>query len=135
MDLIHNQHKLDVERKAAQEYRQKFYPGGSSGFSGAGVSSVSNQSNSNQQSSGYSAPTSMSYQPQAPISYGGSEPSSTIIQSKPPVWGADTIISSNLGGATFNITNNNNINNNYGSSITAISSDNTSVPTFHDLDK
>jgi hypothetical protein len=45
MDLIHNQHKLDVERKAALEYRQKFYPGGSSGFTGAGVSSFNNQSN------------------------------------------------------------------------------------------
>lgn len=29
MDLIHNQHKLEIERKAALEYRQKFYPGGS----------------------------------------------------------------------------------------------------------
>ena len=47
MDLIHNQHKLEIERKAALEYRQKFYPGGSSGFTGAGVSSVSNQSISN----------------------------------------------------------------------------------------
>jgi hypothetical protein len=41
MDLIHNSHKLDVERKAALEYRLKFYPGGSSGFTGAGLSSVS----------------------------------------------------------------------------------------------
>ena len=47
MDLIHNQHKLDVERKAALEYRQKFYPGGSSGFTGAGVSSMSSQTISN----------------------------------------------------------------------------------------
>jgi hypothetical protein len=37
-------------------------------------------------------------------------------------------------GSTFNVTNNNNINYNYGSNITAISNDGP-VPTFHDLDK
>ena len=40
-----------------------------------------------------------------------------------------------VGGSTYNITNNNNINYNYGANITAISSDSGSVPTFHDLDK
>lgn len=39
-------------------------------------------------------------------------------------------------GSTYNITNNNNINYNYGSNITAISSEGAgSVPTFHDLEK
>lgn len=42
MDLLHSQHKLEVERKAAVEYRQKFYPSGAAGFTGAGVASVSN---------------------------------------------------------------------------------------------
>jgi hypothetical protein len=45
-----------------------------------------------------------------------------------PTWGPDG------GGSTFNITNNNNINYNYGSNITAISSEG-SVPTFQDLEK
>ena len=38
------------------------------------------------------------------------------------------------GGSTFNITNNNNINYNYGSNITAISSEG-NVPTFTDIEK
>jgi hypothetical protein len=37
-------------------------------------------------------------------------------------------------GSTFNITNNNNINYNYGSNITAISSEG-SVPTFQEMEK
>ena len=41
---------------------------------------------------------------------------------------------SNIGGSTYNITNNNNINYNYGSNITAISSEG-SVPTFHEMEK
>ena len=49
-------------------------------------------------------------------------------------WGPDTGASgnsqtSNIGGSTFNITNNNHINYNYGSNITAIYSEG-SVPTF-----
>lgn len=59
-------------------------------------------------------------------------------------WGAGGATSSSSNvmssagqpGSTYNITNNNNINYNYGSNITAISSDGGgSVPTFHDLDK
>lgn len=56
---------------------------------------------------------------------GGPETSST-----------SNVVSSGQGGSTYNITNNNNINYNYGSNITAISSDGSgSVPTFHDLEK
>jgi len=50
--------------------------------------------------------------------------------------GASGIGSSQPAGSTYNITNNNNINYNYGSNITAISSDGGGpVPTFHDVDK
>ena len=73
-------------------------------------------------------------------------PSSNINQSsKPevPRWGptpaatssSEAQQSTTVAGSTFNITNNNNINYNYGSNITAISSDSGSVPTFHDIDK
>ena len=49
---------------------------------------------------------------------------------------SNVVSSTGQGGSTFNITNNNNINYNYGSNITAISSDGTgSVPTFHDHDQ
>lgn len=32
MDLMHNRHKLEMEREQAQEYRKKFYSGGAGGF-------------------------------------------------------------------------------------------------------
>ena len=62
-----------------------------------------------------------------------------------PRWGnqssdpaaASTMQTSNttsIGSSTFNITNNNNINYNYGDNVTAIGSDG-KVPTFQDLDK
>lgn len=50
--------------------------------------------------------------------------------------GASAASSGPAGGSTYNITNNNNINYNYGSNITAISSDTSGpVPTFHDIEK
>lgn len=52
-------------------------------------------------------------------------------------WGPENLNASStqqIGGSTYNITNNNNINYNYGSNITAISSEG-SVPTFQDLEK
>lgn len=50
--------------------------------------------------------------------------------------GANTSLSSGATGGTYNITNNNNINYNYGSNVTAISSASDGpVPTFHELDK
>lgn len=42
MDLMHNRHKLEMEREQAQEYRKKFYSTSQGGFSGAGGGSFSN---------------------------------------------------------------------------------------------
>lgn len=67
---------------------------------------------------------------------GGASQSATSSTPLGTSMGASGIGSSQPGGSTYNITNNNNINYNYGSNITAISSDGGGpVPTFHDVDK
>jgi len=97
LDLIHNPHKLEIERQAAVEYRNKFYPS-SSGYAGSGAGSVGSSSYNNN-------PTSAGAKTYSP--YGNDSQT----------------------GSTYNITNNNNINVNYGSNITALSSEG-NVPTF-----
>ena len=99
---------MEVERQAAKEYREKFYPM-SGVYKGSGAGSIGSDSYGGGQ--GYSgAKTFTPY----------SSSSSNQVQS--------------YGGSTYNITNNNNINYNYGSNITAISSDG-QVPTFQELEK
>lgn len=148
-----------MEREQAQEYRKKFYSGVQGGFQGAGGGSFSNAGDSH----GYSVPSSSSsytgpgdtgisggggagvtkvYSPynaaddpvlKVPTSGGGLKWGTSQGQ---PSTTSNVVSSTGQGGSTFNITNNNNINYNYGSNITAISSDGAgSVPTFHDLDK
>lgn len=157
MDLMHNRHKLEMEREQAQEYRKKFYSSGAGGFQGAGGGSFSNSGGA----PGYSVPSS--YTPSSYNAPGGSGSTGDGVSrvytpynpNEDPVlkvsgsssglkWGASgpesssssNVVSSGQGGSTYNITNNNNINYNYGSNITAISSDGSgSVPTFHDVEK
>ena len=95
-DLIHNPHKLEIERHEALEYRKKFYPTSNS-FAGTGAGSFG----------------SATYKPS---NFSGNNPSDVKVYS-PYVEGTPS-------SSTYNITNNNNINYNYGSNITAISSDN-----------
>lgn len=155
MDLMHNRHKLEAERDQATEYRKKFYSGAAGGFQGAGGGSFSNAGDSHGYSvpssytpaSSYNAPTSSA--PPQRAGDGVSKVYSPYNPADDPVlkvptrgamkWGADgpsSMSSTGQSGSTYNITNNNNINYNYGSNITAISSEGGgSVPTFHDLDK
>lgn len=72
MDLMHNRHKLELEREQAQEYRKKFYSGAAGGFQGAGGGSFSNAGD---KAHGYSVPSSYSTPSQysAPAG-GGSQP-------------------------------------------------------------
>ena len=161
MDLMHNRHKLEQEREQAQEYRKKFYSHGQGGFQGAGGGSFSNAGDGHGYGvpsytpSSYTAPASSGPQPAGDgvsrvyTPYNPSEdPVLKVPTSGALKWGAGgpaessgasglvSSATSGQGGSTYNITNNNNINYNYGSNITAISSDgNGSVPTFHDLEK
>ena len=128
MDLMHNRHKLEIERDQAQEYRKKFYSSMSGGFSGAGGGSYSNADAGH----GYSVPSS--YQPS---SYTGPSAGSSMAGAggdgvskvyspynaaddpvlKVPTsgalkWGAggstsNVMSSTGAGGSTYNITNNN----------------------------
>ena len=84
----------------------------------------------------------------APYKGGGDtnqpEASSATLNSAPVRWGTQdppnnnptqqTSNTTSVGGSTYNITNNNNINYNYGANITAISSEG-NVPTFNDSEK
>ena len=134
-DLLQNQHKLDIERNAALEYRKKFYPT-SGGYNGSGAGSIGSSS----YSGGYSGPIASSsdsakgVQVYSPYQGGGSQQSqsSSINTGGNSTWGPSS--SNTSQPATYNITNNNNINYNYGSNITAISNDGP-VPTFHEIDK
>jgi len=103
LDLLHNPHKLETERKSAAEYRHKFYP--SSGYVGSGGGSIGSSSYTPSRQEG-----TKTYQP-----YSSSDvPASSSSIASP----------SEQPGSTYNITNNNNINYNYGSNITAIQSEN-----------
>ena len=134
MDLMHNRHKLEIERDQAQEYRKKFYSSMSGGFSGAGGGSYSNADAGH----GYSVPSS--YQPSSYTAPSGGSSSmagggggggggdgvskvySPYNASDDPVlkvptsgalkWGAagstsNVMSSTGAGGSTYNITNNN----------------------------
>jgi hypothetical protein len=92
-----------VERQAAKEYRDKFYPA-TGVYKGSGAGSIGSDTMSSQ--------------------YGGAKTYTPYTSST----------TQHVGGSTFNITNNNNINVNYGSNITSFGSEAT-VPTFQDLDK
>lgn len=128
-----------MERDAALEYRKKFYPTSGS-YNGAGAGSVGSSS----YSGGYSGPIASS----SDSAKGGVKvyaPYQEGVNQNPPSYSSSSL---NTGGnstwgpsnsnptppATYNITNNNNINYNYGSNITAISNDGP-VPTFHELEK
>ena len=132
LDLVHNPHKLEVERKEAYEYRKKFYPtqGGYMGQGSGSVGSSSYQPSytpSYQSSSGGDAGKVYTPYSSDPIDSGMGSSSTTTNK-----WGPENLNASStqqIGGSTYNITNNNNINYNYGSNITAISSEG-SVPTF-----
>jgi len=147
---------------AAHEYRQKFYPSQGGSFIGSGAGSIGSSSypggggggGYSGGSGGYSGGAGAGYQggntstglkTYSPYSADNDKPVTAISSSGGfgggTKWGssgaepANAMSStSNIGGSTFNITNNNNINYNYGSNITAISSEG-SVPTFQDIDK
>ena len=125
LDLLHNKHKLDIERQAALEYRQKFYPT-AGGYAGSGAGSIGSQSYGGGGGGGYSQPSSGGSKTYSP--YENADSGTLNTRSTGNTWGPSK------EGSTFNITNNNNINYNYGSNITAISSEG-SVPTFQEIDK
>lgn len=124
LDLLHNKHKLDIEREQALEYRQKFYPS-SGGYAGSGAGSVGSHTYGG---GGYSGGGGAS-KTYSPYSQADSGTPSTTLNSKGGSWGPPK-----PEGSTYNITNNNNINYNYGSNITAISSEG-SVPTFQEMEQ
>jgi len=152
MDLMHNRQKLEAERDQATEYRKKFYSGaGGGGFQGAGGGSFSNAGAGH----GYTVPSAYAPTPSAysgpssstqpKMADGVSKVYSPYNPADDPVlkvptkgalkWGAGgpTSSSSNATGSG-GIASNSNTSYNYGSNITAMSSDGGgTVPTFHDL--
>lgn len=41
--MLNNPHKLETERVAAKEYREKFYPASTGGYLGAGAGATSSE--------------------------------------------------------------------------------------------